>query len=111
MTKISEEYMIFMGREGQYPDSSFCQVNFYVKSNSNQNLQGKLSVCACTCIRVEPHKLILEFIQNRKGQRIAKTFLKKLADFVLPDIKYIDNQKQENKSKNKASLALTYTVI
>lgn len=65
MTKISEEYMIFMGREGQYPDSSFCQVNFYVKSNSNQSLQGKLSVCACTCVRVEPHKLTLEFIQKR----------------------------------------------
>ena len=101
MTKISEEYTIFMGREGQYPDFSFCQVNFYVKSNYNQNLQGKLSVCACMGVRVEPHKLILEFIQKSKGQRIAKTFLKKLADFVLPDIKYIDNEKQQKQKQSR----------
>ena len=66
-------------------------------------------MCACTCVRVEPHKLILEFREQRT--RIAKTFLKKLADFVLPDIKCIDNEKQQNKSKTKADLNLTYTVI
>lgn len=53
--------------------------------------------------------MILEFIEQRT--RIAKTFLKKLADFLLPDNKCIDNEKQQNKSKTKADLNLTYTVI
>ena len=45
MTKISEEYTISMGREGQYQDFNFCQVNFYVKSNLNQIYKG-----SCLCV-------------------------------------------------------------
>ena len=37
MTEVSDECAIFMGREGEYPDFNFYQMNLYVKSNSNQN--------------------------------------------------------------------------
>ena len=52
MTEISEECTIFMGREGQYQDYNFCQVNLYVKSSSNQNYKG---VCVCVCVCVRAH--------------------------------------------------------
>ena len=55
----------------------------------------------CMCTHLQPYRLILEFIQKSKGQRIAKTFLKKLADFVLPDIKYIDNEKQQKQKQSR----------
>ena len=37
MAEVSDEFAIFMGREGEYPDFNFYQMNLYVKGNSNQN--------------------------------------------------------------------------
>ena len=38
----------------------------------------------CMCTHLQPYRLILEFIQKSKGQRIAKPFLK-MGDFVIQD--------------------------
>ena len=54
--EVCDECAIFMGREGEYPDFNFYQMNLYVKSDSNQNYQRRgLCVCVCVCACVPAH--------------------------------------------------------